>query len=65
VKNEVIIDGKSDMKLEVPVDFKNVFGHYLMVFNGQEMDEAHVTIILAKGKSQSGADEKTNIAEGE
>jgi hypothetical protein len=62
VKNELVIEGKNEMKLEVPKDFKDVFGHYLMVYNSNTLDNVHVTIIMSKTKSQSGADDLPNIA---
>jgi hypothetical protein len=55
VKNEVVIEGQNEVKLEVPIDFKNEFAHWLMVYNERTLDDAHVTIILAHGKSQSKA----------
>jgi hypothetical protein len=55
VKNEVIIDANAELKLEVPKDFKGVFGHWLMVYNPSGLDDVHVTVILSKKKSQSSA----------
>jgi hypothetical protein len=60
IKNEVILDGQSDVKLEVPNDFKNVFAHWLVVYNPRTLDDAHVTIFLSKGKSRSSANEIIN-----
>jgi len=57
VLNEVIVGAHSDLKLEIPEDFNSVFGHYLMVYNGNKLDDIMLTIILSKGKSQSKADE--------
>jgi len=57
VLNEVIVGAHSDLKLELPEDFNDVMGHYVMVYNGNKQDDVSVTIILSKGKSQSSAEE--------
>ena len=62
VQNEVTVKGEQDMKLEIPKDFKGIFGHWVMVFNPNELDNIQITVILSKTKSQSDADEKPNIA---
>jgi len=62
VANEVIIPPHSDLKVEVPNDFNNVFGHWLMIYNGNKLDDIHVTVIMSKTMSQSNADEVVNLA---
>jgi hypothetical protein len=57
VKNEVIIDANTELKLEIPKDFKCAFAHWLMVYNPSALDDVHVTVILSKKKSQSAANE--------
>jgi hypothetical protein len=49
------IGARSELKMEVPTAFKTAFGHILIVVNEATMDDAHVTVVLAHGKSQSGA----------
>jgi hypothetical protein len=44
-----------ELKLEVPTAFKMAFGHVLIVVNEDTIDDAHVTVVLAHGKSNSGA----------
>ena len=41
----------------IHMDFKNQFGHYLMVVNQNTLDEVRVTVILAKERSQSSESE--------
>ena len=57
VEDEVIVEGNTDLKLRVPADFNNIFGHWLMVYNANKLDDVMLTIILSKEKSQSSADE--------
>ncbi len=49
------IGTETDLKLAIPTDFNGVFGHYIIVVSLSDMDDAHVTGILAKGKSASEA----------
>lgn len=51
----VEIAPQSELKLAVSTDFGGKFRHWLMVHNPNDLDDAHVTIILAHGKSQSSA----------
>jgi len=59
--NGVKIPSKTDMKLVVSKDFGGVFGHWLMVNNPNALDDLHVTVILAHGKSHSSAEEMGNV----
>ena len=63
IANEVEIPAQGEYKLAIPGDFKNVFNHWLMVYNPNTLDKVKLTIILSKNKSQSKAPEKPNIAE--
>ncbi len=45
----------SEIKLSIPDDFGGVFGHNVIVESLSATDDAHVTGILAKGKSSSSA----------
>ena len=51
----VIIPGNSEMVLDIPSDAVGISNHYLGIYNPNEFDDAHVTLIMAKGKSQSNA----------
>jgi hypothetical protein len=51
----VEVPAHEDFKLSVSADFGNKFRHWLMVHNFNDLDDAHVTIVLAHGKSQSSA----------
>ena len=51
----VEIAPNSELKLAVSTDFGGKFRHWLMIHNPNDLDDAHVTIILAHGKSQSSA----------
>ena len=53
---------QQEFKLVVPADFGGVFGHWLMVHNPQDIEDAHVTIILAHGKSNSQAASPGNVS---
>jgi hypothetical protein len=44
-----------EFKLAIPTDFNGPFGHYVIMENLSVTDDAHVTGILAKGASSSGA----------
>jgi hypothetical protein len=55
--NPVKIAGNTDLKLEVSKDFGGVFGHWLVIYNPNGLDDVHVTVILAHGKSFSKANE--------
>ena len=61
--NGVKIPSDTDLKLEISKDFGGVFGHYLVVYNPNTMDDVQVTVILAHGKSHSSAEELGNVAE--
>ena len=49
------IAAKMELQLIVPTAFKMPFGHNLIVLNGTLIDDAHVTVVLAHGKSHSSA----------
>ena len=51
----VKIPSKTDLKLNISKDFGGVFGHWLIVYNANALDDVHVTVILAHGKSHSSA----------
>lgn len=53
--NGVKIPSDTELKLEVGKDFGGVFGHWLLVDNPNALDDVHITVILAHGKSHSGA----------
>ena len=53
--NGVKIAAETDLQLEVGKDFGSVFGHWLLVDNPNALDDVHVTVILAHGKSHSSA----------
>jgi len=53
------IDAKTELKLAIPTGFKMPFGHSLIVLNEATLDDAHVTVVLAHGKSQSKAGNET------
>ena len=60
--NGIIIQPQAEVKVSVPSDFADQFGHWLTVFNPSDIDDAHVTVILAHGKSKSQAAEIGNVA---
>ena len=60
--NGVKIPSKTDLKLNISKDFGGVFGHWLIVYNPNTLDDIHVTVILAHGKSHSAAGLLGNIA---
>jgi hypothetical protein len=53
--NGVKVPSDTELKLVVGKDFGGVFGHWLMVDNPNALDDVHITVILAHGKSFSGA----------
>ena len=53
--NGVKIAAETDLKLEIPINFGGVFGHWLLVDNPNALDDVHITVILAHGKSHSSA----------
>jgi hypothetical protein len=53
--NGVKIPSDMELKLEVGKDFGGVFGHWLLVDNPNALDDVHITVILAHGKSHSSA----------
>ncbi len=53
--NGVKIPSDTELKLEVGKDFGGVFGHWLIVDNPNALDDVHITVILAHGKSHSSA----------
>ena len=55
----VVIDAKTEIKLTIPTGFKMPFGHSLIVLNEATLDDAHVTVVLAHGMSQSKAGNET------
>ena len=61
--NGIKIPSMTDLKLEISKDFGGVFGHWLIVYNPNTLDDVHVTVILAHGKSHSGAETLGNVAQ--
>ena len=59
---KVQIAAHSELKLAVPTDFGGVFGHWLIIHNESDIEDAKVTIILAHGKSASAAPSPGNVA---
>ncbi len=59
---KVQIAAQSELKLSVPTDFGGVFGHWLMIHNESNIEDAKVTIVLAHGKSASAAPSPGNVA---
>jgi len=53
----VTLMANSEIKLSIPTAFNMAFGHNLIVQNISNMDDAHVTVVLAHGKSNSSAGE--------
>lgn len=53
------IAAQMEIQLTIPTGFKMPFGHSLIVLNGATMDDAHVTVVLAHGKSHSKAGNET------
>jgi hypothetical protein len=51
------IAAHTEIKLEIPTAFEMPFGHSLIIENLSHMDDAHVTVVLAHGKSHSKAPE--------
>jgi len=51
-----------EFQLSVPSDFGGIFGHWLSIFNPNDLDDTNVTIILAHGKSLSQAPPPPSIA---
>jgi len=49
------IDPEHEFKMEIPTDFNGPFGHYIIIVSMSDTDDASVTGILAKGKSDSDA----------
>ena len=49
------IAAQTQLILTIPKGFKMPFGHSLIVLNEATMDDAHVTIVLAHGKSHAAA----------
>ena len=60
--NGVKILGKTNVQLNISKDFGGVFGHWLVVYNPNALDDVQVTIVLAHGKSHSGAGILGNVA---
>ena len=53
------IAAQMEIQLTIPTGFKMPFGHSLIVLNEATMDDAHVTVVLAHGKSHSKAGNET------
>lgn len=49
------IEPEHEFKMAIPTDFQCPFGHYIIIVSLSDTDDAHVTGILAKGKSASKA----------
>ncbi len=60
--NGIIIQPHAEVKVSIPSDFADQFAHWLTVYNPSDIDDAHVTVILAHGKSKSQASEIGNVA---
>jgi hypothetical protein len=60
-KGGIKIPSKTDLKLAISKDFGGVFGHWLIVYNPNALDDVHVTVILAHGKSHSAAQTPGNV----
>ncbi len=52
----------TELQAEVSKNFGGVFGHWLLVHNPDDIDDAKVTIILAHGKSHSSAAPVGNVS---
>jgi hypothetical protein len=53
--NQVSVEPNSEVQAKISADFGGVFGHWLIIHNPADLDDAHVTVILAHGKSNSQA----------
>ena len=53
--NKIRVEANAELQASVSKDFGGIFGHWLIVNNPADIDDAHVTIILAHGKSKSSA----------
>ncbi len=51
-----------DVQVKIAEDFGNVFGHWLIIWNPNDLDDAHITVILAHGKSGSSAAPIGNVS---
>jgi hypothetical protein len=60
-KGGIKIPSKTDLKLAISKDFGGIFGHWLIVDNPNTLDDVHVTVILAHGKSHSAAQTPGNV----
>ena len=60
--NTIIINPNDDIQAEVAKNFGGIFGHWLVVNNPNNLDDAKVTIILAHGKSHSSAAPVGNVS---
>ena len=49
------IEAKTQVILSIPKGFKMPFGHSLIILNMATIDDAHVTVVLAHGKSHAAA----------
>jgi hypothetical protein len=49
------IAAQTQLILTIPTGFKMPFGHSLIILNEATMDDAHVTVVLAHGKSHAAA----------
>jgi hypothetical protein len=49
------IEAKTQVILSIPKGFKMPFGHSLIILNMATIDDAHVTVVLAHGKSHAEA----------
>jgi hypothetical protein len=61
IKGGIKIPSKTDLKLAISKDFGGMFAHWLVVYNPNTLDDVHVTVILAHGKSHSGAATLGNV----
>ena len=60
--NKIKVAANTELQATVSKDFGGIFGHWLIVNNPADIDDAHVTIILAHGKSNSSAAPIGNIS---
>ena len=61
VKGGLKILKNAEIKLEISKDFGGLFGHSIVVYNPNTIDDVHVTVILAHGKSHSAAATLGNV----
>lgn len=60
--NVITVAANNEIQATVSKDFGGVFGHWLIVNNPNDIDDTHITIILAHGKSGSQATPIGNVS---